>query len=106
MKNYHILLVIGVLFLVVGLCGCNELLDRYSIQTEYSYILSYRNGGGVFLVNMTPRFAFKGNVSLTCNASEHLHVELTKHVLNQHSPVSEILLRSRSASENLNVYMK
>ena len=86
-------IVLGILFLVVGLSGCEELLDRYTIHAPYSYIKSYRNGGGIFLVNMTPRFAFKGNVSLTCNASEHLHVELTNERLSEDSPVSEILIR-------------
>ena len=76
MKKYLIVILIVILPTLVGLSGCNEIFYRFTINTKYSYIMSYRDGGGVFLINMTPRHDFYDNVSLKIDAGANLNVQI------------------------------
>ena len=92
MKKHLAVIFITVLLMVVGLNGCNEIFNRFTIDAKYSYIMSYRDGGGIFLINMTPRHNFNGNVSLKIDASANLNVQINKDILNESSRVAEISL--------------
>jgi len=92
MKKHLAVIFITVLLMVVGLNGCNEIINRFTIDAKYSYIMSYRDGGGIFLINMTPRHNFNGNVSLKIDASANLNVQINKDILNESSRVAEISL--------------
>ena len=42
--------------------------DKFEIAAKYSYIRSYPEGGGIFIIKMTPKNGFSGYVSLQINA--------------------------------------
>lgn len=92
MKKHLAVIVIAALLIVVGLSGCNEIFYRFTINAKYSYIMSYPEGGGIFLINMTPRNNFNGNVSLKIEASVNLNVQVNKDILSESSRVAEITL--------------
>jgi hypothetical protein len=88
----HLIVIIIILLMVVGFSGCNEIFSRFTINAKYTYIMSYRDGGGIFLINMTPRHNFYGNVSLKIDASANLNVKLNNDILNESSRVAEITI--------------
>ena len=92
MKKHLAAIVIVFLLMIVGLSGCNEIFNKFTINAKYSYIMSYRDGGGVFLINMTARNNFNGTVSLKIDASANLNVQINKDTLNESSRVAEITL--------------
>jgi hypothetical protein len=91
MKKYLIVITV-ILIMVVGFSGCNEIFIRFNLNAKYSYIMSYRDGGGIFLINMTPGHNFYGNVSLKIDASANLNVKLNNYRLNESSRVAEITI--------------
>lgn len=100
MKKQLTLVVMALILICGGLSGCIVESDEYfAMEAKYCYIQSYPNGGGVFLVNMTPGPKFYGNVSLKIIADDYLNACLDKNILNESSRVVEITIRPDELTE-------
>jgi len=64
--------------------------DKFEIEAKYSYIRSYPEGGGIFIIKMTPKNDFSGYVSLQINADSNLNAQLDRETLNKQSQVAEL----------------
>ena len=84
--------------LTVIVVGCSEDAEEdedkgsYTITAKYSRIRSYRDGGGIFIVSMTPDDDFSGEVDLDINADPALNAELDRHSLDRSSTIAEIAI--------------
>lgn len=73
--------------------------DKFEIGAKYSYIRSYPGGGGIFLIDMTPKNDFSGHVSLKINADPVLNAELDKETLDKQSQVAELTIQPNEFTE-------
>ena len=73
--------------------------DFYEIEAKYSYIRSYPEGGGIFLIKMTPKTGFSGYVSLEIDSDSKLNAKLDKKILNKQNKVSELTIEPDEKTE-------
>jgi len=73
--------------------------DKFEIEAKYSYIRSYPEGGGIFIIKMTPKIGFSGYVSLEINADPNLNAQLDKEILNKQSQVAELTIQPNELIE-------
>lgn len=73
--------------------------DKFEIEAKYSYIRSYPEGGGIFIIKMTPKNDFSGFVALQINADPNLNAQLDKETLNKQSQVAEITIQPNELAE-------
>ena len=66
--------------------------NEFTIGAKYSYIRSYRGGGGIFIINITPKNDFSGFVFLWIKAAPNLNTRLDKRYLNKDSRIAEITI--------------
>ena len=52
--------------------------NKFEIEAKYSYIRSYPEGGGIFIIKMTPKNDFSGYVSLQINTDSNLNAQLIR----------------------------
>ena len=94
---FMILLTLLILLTAIGV-GCSndteedEDKDNYTIASKYTRIRSYRDGGGVFIVSMTPSDDFSGEVALNISTDPALNAELDRHSLDRRSTIAEIAI--------------
>jgi len=67
--------------------------NGFVIEPKYTFITSYREGGGVFLLSLICGDEFSGNVSLSVDAPEELHASLFSNVINTSCPVAEVIVQ-------------
>jgi len=68
-------------------------ITRYRVEPKYSYIRSYRGGGGIFILYLVPRWGFQGNVELSMNADPNLNAQLDITILNSENTVAELTIQ-------------
>jgi len=73
--------------------------NKFEIEAKYSYIRSYPEGGGIFIIKMTPKNGFSGYVSLQINTDSNLNAQLDRKTLNQQSQVAEITIEPNESTE-------
>jgi len=73
--------------------------DKFEIEAKYSYIRSYPEGGGMFIIKMTPKNGFSGYVSLQINADSNLNAQLDTETLNKQSQVAELTIQPNELTE-------
>ncbi len=73
--------------------------DKFEIVAKYSYIRSYPEGGGIFIIKMTPKNGFSGYVSLQINADPNLNAQLDRENLNKQSQVAELTIQPNELTE-------
>jgi hypothetical protein len=73
--------------------------DKFEIEAKYSYIRSYPEGGGIFIIKMTPKIGFSGYVSLQINADPVLNAQLDRETLNKKSQVAELTIQPNELTE-------
>ena len=111
MKKILPIFVVGILFIggaVAGITTGEEIIkknqqplsnitvldnEKFEIESKYSYIRSYPNGGGIFITYMTPKKGFSGYVSLKINADNNLNAKLDRETLDKQSQVAEITIQ-------------
>ena len=71
----------------------------YTLEAKYTAIRSYGNGGGVFLISMTPGDDFSGEVVLTISADPLLNAALDRDKLNLNSRIAELTVRPSQSIE-------
>jgi len=64
----------------------------YVLDTKPKWVRSYRGGGGLFIITMTPGEDFSGRVRLFLCSSPQLHAMLTSDFLSNNKRVSEITI--------------
>jgi len=64
----------------------------FEIGAKYNYIRSYRGGGGIFIINMTPKNDFSGFVFLWMISNPNLNAKLDRRILTKGSSVAEITI--------------
>jgi len=117
MKKILPILLVGILVLggsVAGIANSEEIIketqqphhniivldnEKFEIESKYSYIRSYPDGGGIFVIDMTPKKGFSGYVSLKINADPNLNAELNKEILDKQSQVAEIIIQPNEFTE-------
>jgi hypothetical protein len=67
-------------------------LGDFTVTTKYDSIRSYPDGGGIFIIHITPNKAFQGTVKLSLEAYSKLNAKLSKTLLDQKDTVVEITL--------------
>lgn len=67
--------------------------DTYELYAKYSYIRSYPEGGGIFIVYITTGSGFSGSVKLRIEADPALNASLSKTTLDNASRVADIIIR-------------
>ena len=96
--------IIGLALLMVLLLSFNaasrdidlKTAQTFDLKAKYTYIRSYPNGSGIFIVYIEPDNEFSGNVFLNMVAPEGLNAKLTKEVLDRGSLVTEITVNPSS----------
>ena len=73
--------------------------EKFEIKTKYSYIRSYPGGGGIFIINMTPKNDFSGYVILKINADTNLNAELDRETLDKESQVAELTIQPNELTD-------
>ena len=73
--------------------------DKFELEAKYSYIRSYPEGGGIFIIKMTPKRGFSGYVSLQINTDSNLNAQLDRKTLNKQSQVAEITIQPNELTE-------
>ena len=117
MKKILPILLVGILILggsIAGIANSEEIIketqqsqhniiildnEKFEIESKYSYIRSYPNGGGIFVIDMTPKKGFSGYVSLKINADPNLNAELDREILDKQSQVAEIIIKPNEFTE-------
>ena len=74
-------------------------INDFEIGTKYNYIRSYRRGGGIFIINMTPKNDFSGFVFLWMKSNPNLNAKLDRRILNRGSNVTEITICPNDLAE-------
>ena len=74
--------------------------NKYEIAAKYSHIRSYPNGGGIFIIKMTPKNGFSGYVSLKYDSDPVLNAQLDRETLNKQSQVAELTIKPNELTEN------
>ena len=69
----------------------------FTLEAKHTYIQSYPDGGGVFLVRLVPGDGFTGEVDLSMDADAALGVQMNTSVLTATSPIVEIILNPTSS---------
>jgi len=71
-----------------------NLLDKVSIiKTDSNSIKSYRGGGGIFIVSLTPVLRLFGHVCLEIDCDSDLNAEISQENMNKWDPVAEIIIK-------------
>lgn len=73
--------------------------EKFDLEVKYSYLRSYPNGGGIFIIKITPKNGFSGYVSLQVNVDPNLNIKLDREFLNEQSPVAELSLQPNELTE-------
>ncbi|UCF13521.1 MAG: hypothetical protein JSW06_04485 [Thermoplasmatales archaeon] len=73
--------------------------DGFEIEAKYSYIRSYRGGGGIFIINMTPENDFSGLVFLWIKGDSDLNIQLNRRILDKESRIAEITVAPNELTE-------
>ena len=66
--------------------------DGFVIEPKYTFITSYRDGGGIYPLSLISGDLFNGNVSLSVDAPEELHASLFSEVVNTSCPVTDVTI--------------
>jgi hypothetical protein len=90
----------GLMVLLICISGClfdskKEIWDKgtYTLITKDMEITSYPDGGGLFIISMTPSGDFKGKLRLSILADPLLKTNLTTNILTLEEHVAEIEIR-------------
>jgi len=75
---------------------CCEQAGDFQFDAKYDYIISQRNGGGVFPMAITPDYDFSGYASITIDAPPDLNAQATPQTVTSFWPVTEITIRPDS----------
>ena len=67
----------------------------FELKAKYSYIRSYPEGGGIFIIYIEPDDSFKGKVFVNMVAPNALNAQLSKEVLDRGSLVTEITVNPK-----------
>ena len=73
--------------------------NGFKIEAKYSHIRSYRGGGGIFIINMTPKNDFSGFVFLWIKGNPNLNTRLDRRFLNKDSRIAEITICPNESTE-------
>jgi hypothetical protein len=73
--------------------------NKFEIEAKYSYIRSYPEGGGIFIIKMTPKDGFFGYVSLKISSDQDLNTKLNKETLNKKSQIAELTIQPSELTE-------
>ncbi|MEW5922857.1 MAG: hypothetical protein AB1746_02605 [Candidatus Zixiibacteriota bacterium] len=68
---------------------------NFTIEAKYSYIRSYPQGGGIFILRLVPDVDLVGDVALSLNADRALGAALDKAVINADLTVFEITVHPK-----------
>jgi len=71
----------------------------FEVEAKYSYIRSYRGGGGIFIINMTPKNDFSGLVFLRIKGDSNLNAQLNIRILNKNSRIAELTITPNEFTE-------
>jgi hypothetical protein len=71
----------------------------FDIRAKYSYIRSYRGGGGIFIISMAPKNGFSGLVFLQIKGDSNLNAQLHRRILNKESEVAELTINPNEFAE-------
>lgn len=96
--HFRYFLIIAVAFMCLS---CNEKSvgpdanDRglYTLQATPTNIQSYRGGGGIFILSMTPSKNFAGKVLLSVDADPALEAGLFNQFLTSETRIAEVTIR-------------
>jgi len=99
MKKHIVLILLMILclsFIVSSRAVASEIAQAFELKAKYTYIRSYPNGGGVFIVYIEPKCEFDGKVFLNLVAPDRLNARLKAQVLDQGLPLTEITVEPSS----------
>jgi hypothetical protein len=102
MRKIHVMAIIA-MFVINGILvfntGNGKSQDVYQydnsdfdIIPKYTYIRSYPNGGGIFIIYMKVDLDFSGFVILKLQADENLNAQLQHRILNKYKRTTEITI--------------
>jgi len=80
-------------------CCQNPNEADFTIAARHTYIRSYPEGGGVFIVRLVPGEDFSGEVALSLDADPLLNAELDRYVLTVDTPIAEIAINPDQSAE-------
>lgn len=69
---------------------------EYGLEAKYNYIRSYPNGGGIFIVYISPNEDFSGLVQLSLNCDSKLNAKLVNTTLGTNKQLAEITIQPDS----------
>ena len=93
MKRIMGLVLLMVLFLSFNVASGDvapETVQTFDLKAKYTYIRSYPNGGGIFIVYIEPKSEFAGKVFLNMVSPARLNARLSNDVLDRGSLLTEI----------------
>jgi hypothetical protein len=73
--------------------------DAFALHAKYSRIRSCPEGGGLFILVLTPGPNLDGDVELSVESAPCLHAELDRNTLNWKSRVAEVSIRPDATAE-------
>jgi hypothetical protein len=74
--------------------------EKFTIDAKYSYIRSYPEGGGIYIIYINPKNDFLGYVSLQINSDPNLNAELDRVILDKKSQVAELTINPNKLIES------
>jgi hypothetical protein len=73
---------------------------NFTLTAKYSYVRSYPDGGGVFILSLTPGAGFTGTVDLAVEADPVLNAQLSRPVLDARRRIAELTIRPAAGVEH------
>jgi len=91
-----VLMILCLSFTVASRAVASETAQAFELKAKYTYIRSYPNGGGIFVVYIEPKSEFTGKVFLNLVAPARLNARLRDEVLDRGSLLTEITIEPSS----------
>jgi len=95
-----------VLLIPLLFSGCNDLVivkrqidkitpDRgdYSITAKYDSIVTYPDGGGIFIFKFTPDVSYSGLVTVKLSTDKRIHATINKSILSPVDSVFDVIIK-------------
>jgi probable HAF family extracellular repeat protein len=67
--------------------------DGFVLEPKYTFITSYREGGGIFLFSLLCGDTFSSDVSVSVDAPAEMHASVFSEVINASCPIAEVIVQ-------------